>query len=1129
MRTILLLGLFFGSTFFIPLRAQLNETFLDGDFTSNPRWTGDVSEYVINNSRLQSNGPGSSGVLSLSTPNTRVADTEWQFFLDLAFNPSASNRVRVYLVADRADLEDESLQGYYVEIGESSGDQIRFFRQDGASRTELFAGQSDITGNLGNLRVQVTRDNLGNWNVAADLAGGTNFVSEGSFFTDNTYTQTSHFGLVTFHTSTRNDAFFYDDLIIQENLQPTRLIGAQVLGPQELLLTFSRELNEASAQNVGNYSFSPDLGTPTQATPSASSPNQVTLQLANPLERGISYTLTLNNLLDINGNALDAASLMTSVQFTQRSVVIHEILADPSPVVALPEAEFVELFNPSAQAIQLAGWSLAGASLDSFNLAAGSYLILCAQADTASFQSFGDVLGLSSWNTLTNSGEELTLLDAEGNSVDRVFYQLAWYQDDQKDDGGFSLEQINPDFPCTSADNWRASQDISGGTPGRLNSIDSDALDTRPPTIAQLSLSDATSLLITFNETMESASLLNPANYQISPDLSVVSAQSNAPENTQVSLGLNAPSQIGQIYQITLNNIRDCSSNTLLDNQASFGLGNSPGYLDLTINEIFADPEGNAAPLIGLPTFEFLEIYNRSDRVLDLQNITLQDGTGDVTLPQAIISPQSYLVLCDAEAVSAYSTLSSSPVIGLADFPSLSNGGETLSLLNAQNQLIFSVTYSDSWYQNSSKADGAWTLEMIDPENPCGDRENWIASVDENGGTPGAINSVDANNPDMTAPSLVRAEAISAQVLRLSFNEKMDEASLLNGTYTLDQGITVDSVRPEFPDFTQVFLDLSPALSPQVSYTIQVDNQGDCSGNLISSEANTRIFGLAEPADSGNILLSELLFNPRTGGSDFVELYNDSDKFVNLNQWELANLDDGILANRVILSEEDFIMAPQSYLVLTPNPDNILNEYSLSAGQAFLEVSLPSLPDDEGTLFLINSQAEIQERFDYTDDFHYALLDDREGVSLERISYDLPTNSPNSWQSASTRSGFATPGSPNSQEIRLASGESKVEILPKVFTPNGDGIDDFTTIQLSFESSGFQVQEIIIFDKFGRRIRRLVQNQLLGNDRVSYIWDGSDDQGDQVRMGYYVAYIEVLGLNGQNEVFKESLVVGKQF
>jgi hypothetical protein len=70
---------------------------------------------------------------------------------------------------------------------------------------------------------------------------------------------------------------------------------------------------------------------------------------------------------------------------------------------------------------------------------------------------------------------------------------------------------------------------------------------------------------------------------------------------------------------------------------------------------------------------------------------------------------------------------------------------EDVVIKDASGTVISFVHYYDSWYQDATKEAGGWSLEQIDPNNPCAGQSNWRASNNANGGTPGAKNSIDAS------------------------------------------------------------------------------------------------------------------------------------------------------------------------------------------------------------------------------------------------------------------------------------------------------------------------------------------------------------------------------------------------
>ena len=159
---------------------------------------------------------------------------------------------------------------------------------------------------------------------------------------------------------------------------------------------------------------------------------------------------------------------------------------------------------------------------------------------------------------------------------------------------------------------------------------------------------------------------------------------------------------------------------------------------------------------------------------------------------------------------------------------------------------------------------------------------------------------------------------------------------------------------------------------------------------------------------------------------------------------------------------------------------------------------------------------------------HFKLLSDKEGVSLERINYDLPSDDPDNWHSASEEVGFATPAYINSQFTDAINVEDEtIKIEPKVFSPDNDGFDDFVNISYKFDEPG-HVANIYIYDSKGRLIRHLTNNRFLSPEGV-IIWDGLNGNNEKVRAGIYILYLEIFDLNGNVKKYKKTVVCATKF
>ena len=86
----------------------------------------------------------------------------------------------------------------------------------------------------------------------------------------------------------------------------------------------------------------------------------------------------------------------------ENDIVINEIMADPNPTIALPEWEFIELFNTTDSDIYINRWKLIiGKKEFTFNedivIQADDYLILCHEDAFEEFSSYGNCQGFSSF------------------------------------------------------------------------------------------------------------------------------------------------------------------------------------------------------------------------------------------------------------------------------------------------------------------------------------------------------------------------------------------------------------------------------------------------------------------------------------------------------------------------------------------------------------------------------------------------------------------------------------------------------------------------------------------------------------------------------------------------------------
>jgi hypothetical protein len=642
-------------------------------------------------------------------------------------------------------------------------------------------------------------------------------------------------------------------------------------------------------------------------------------------------------------------------------------------------------------------------------------------------------------------------------------------------------------------------------------------VDTSPPGIQDITNILPKQLNVLFSEKVEKTSAEIPGNYTVNNGVGVATAAALQPDEKTMQLSFLNAFVNGDSSMLTVTGIADLVGNVQTqESRKFFFFQPEPADVkDVIITEILADP----SPPQKLPEAEYIELFNRSEKIFDLSGWKFRDGSTEVLLPQKLLYPQEYIVLLNASSSSAFA--GHEHILPVAGFPAINNTGESLSLLDPQGLLIDSVNFSPEWHTDEDKEPGGWSLELIDLENTCAEESNWTSAEAPEGGTPGKQNSVFASKPDATGPKLLSAVPISSQQIKLIFDEKLEKNLPPIEEWKITPAISIESVVFINLSLREVVLSLSEALAANTLYEIEATSIRDCAGNSIQPAFSKAGFALPQDPIAGDVLINEVLFNPRPNGVDFVEVYNASDKFLNLKNWKLAQIENDVITKDESITPVDELFYPHTFKVLTVDGSILKNEYPSSKEETFIETTLPSMNDDEGSVVLTDAKGLALDYFLYNEKLHNALLKDSEGVSLERISLVEPSSNTENWHSAVKATGFATPGYANANRAD-AGVAGDVVVEPEIFEPI-NGQPNFTRIHYSLGQSGF-VANAKIVDAQGRLIKQLLNNEILSPDGF-FTWDGEQEDGTKARIGYYSVWMEVFDNVGTVRTFRKRVVV----
>lgn len=632
-------------------------------------------------------------------------------------------------------------------------------------------------------------------------------------------------------------------------------------------------------------------------------------------------------------------------------------------------------------------------------------------------------------------------------------------------------------------------------------------IDKEPPYIDSLYIDEEKQTIsLYFNESLDSISALNRLNYTIFPNNrhpdTIVAFNSNY---SALLLCFHSAFEYNKLCTLHIANVLDLSDNPMNDTAFTFFLYRS-SIFDVVINEIMAKP----APQQELPEVEYIELINRSPYVINIEGWKLYFGKNIRTVEKAVLSPLEHIIVTAKSNVSAMSVYGKTVAVSSM---SITDGGQLIRLYDNKDNFIHSVEFTPEWH-NKSKKDGGWSLEMIDYDNPCNEANNWTSSVDSKGGTPGQKNSVYTLNPDNIAPRIKRISTPDSLHLIVYFSEKMLGENICNPrAYQIDRKIKIDSISVLSEEMKAVLIHLNNSLNSGIIYRLSIcDTIIDCAGNMIPLQSSL-FFGYTQTIDSFDIVINEVLFNPKDDGVDFVEIYNRSDKILDLKNLRLSTLKKGEIDTGKIIIEEGFQFFPKNYALLSTNPSVVQLQYHYQNEDNFIKMnSFPIYANEKGVVILL-SDNKVIDRFDYVESMHYPLLKSVDGVSLERIHPDRKTQDASNWHSAASTVGYATPCYLNSCYSESKVSVSKFATYPEIFSPDQDGYNDLLHITYKMEQAGYKAT-ITIYDVGGRKVKTLANNILLDTDGV-ITWDGTTDENLKAAVGTYIIVIDYFNLKGK--------------
>ena len=646
-------------------------------------------------------------------------------------------------------------------------------------------------------------------------------------------------------------------------------------------------------------------------------------------------------------------------------------------------------------------------------------------------------------------------------------------------------------------------------------------IDTVKPKVISLHpQQDGKTLHIKFSKNVTPETALLSSNYKINDTIRPYLCDFVNNDFSWVKISFKEELKDRAKNTIKVENIYDVSGNKMETFMGSFSFAKIRRN-DVLITEIMAKPN----PVVELPNCEYVELHNFGvPEIVVLKNWKLRINNSNKNLPEIHIPPNQYIFII-ANSCNEYDDETEDNMYRVSSL-GIADAGTQIVLFNESDEVIHEVSFSNTWHRNKQKADGGWSLEMIDTQNPCTGEGNWDSSVSHFGGTPGKQNSIFGSNPDVTPPEIEKVTLVDSMCLRVFFSETIFyDAKKSIQLFEIDRNIKIASVREAPPHNNVLWINLQNPLQPNVLYTLTMkETLWDCVQNPVGLNKSYR-FALPSAPQPYDVVINEVLFNAKNSTrAEFVELYNRSQKVIDLASLRIGSGGADLPDKSAIAVSSGFLLFPNEYVVLCKHKKITEEQYYVPYPERLIQCdSMPSYSNGSGVVFLSDKYYHTIDRFQYNEKMHYPLLTSVSGVSLERVSFERETQNENNWKSAAESVGFATPGYQNSHFSNNQVFKDILKVVPEVFSPNQKGYNDYVEFHCNFQESENRVS-IAIFDRQGNLVKTIANNQICTQYEV-FLWDGVAEKNYRLPPELYIVKMDYWNLNNKRKTIKKTVGV----